>query len=59
MDPLPGGQTVHTCNQEADGSGLLKGGADTSANTYVHDLFHEDAQVRYLLCQLKYLRDSQ
>ncbi|XP_053183962.1 solute carrier family 12 member 8 isoform X2 [Scomber japonicus] len=44
MDPLPAGQTVHTCNQEADGSGLLKGGVDTSANTYVHDLFHEDAQ---------------
>ncbi|XP_062287473.1 solute carrier family 12 member 8 isoform X2 [Scomber scombrus] len=44
MDPLPVGRTVHTCDQEADGAGLLKGGADTNANTYVHDLFHEDAQ---------------
>nr|XP_046260924.1 solute carrier family 12 member 8 isoform X2 [Scatophagus argus] len=41
METLPVGWTVHTCDQEGDGAGLLKG-ADT--NTHVHDLFHEDAQ---------------
>lgn len=37
---------MHTCDQEGDGAGLLKGGvADTNTNAHVHDLFHEDAQV--------------
>lgn len=56
METLPIGWTVHTCDQEGDGTGLLvKGGiADINTNTHVHDLFHEDAQVG---CQLKYLSD--
>ncbi|KAM9347333.1 solute carrier family 12 member 8 [Symphorus nematophorus] len=45
METLPIGWTVHTCDQEGDGTGLLKEGAqDTDTNTHVHDLFHEDAQ---------------
>ncbi|XP_051259909.1 solute carrier family 12 member 8 isoform X2 [Dicentrarchus labrax] len=45
METLPIGWTVHTCDQEGDGAGLLNGGVpDTSTNTHVHDLFHEDAQ---------------
>lgn len=47
MDILPIGYTVHTCDQQGDGAGLLKGGdADNNTNAHVHDLFHEDAQVR-------------
>lgn len=54
MESLPVGWTVHTCDLEGDGAGLLKGGvADTNTNTHVHDLFHEDAQVGCL--QLEYL----
>ncbi|XP_070694142.1 solute carrier family 12 member 8 [Pempheris klunzingeri] len=45
METLPVGWTVHTCDQEGAGAGLLKGAvADSNANTHVHDLFHEDAQ---------------
>eukprot|EP00064_Thunnus_orientalis_P008528 superscaffoldBa00001020_g8551 len=44
MDTLPVGWTVHTCDQEVYGAGLLKGAADNNTNTHVHDLFHEDAQ---------------
>lgn len=48
METLPVGWTVHTCDHEGDGAELLKGGsADVNANTHVHDLFHEDAQVRH------------
>lgn len=50
MDTLPVGWTVQTCDQQVDGAELMKGGADTNTNTHVHDLFHEDAQVRCLLC---------
>lgn len=50
MDTLPIGWTVHTCDQEGDVAGLLKDRVpDTSTNTHVHDLFHEDAQVGSLL----------
>ena len=46
MDTLPIGWTVHTCDPEGDGAGLLEEGVqDTNTNTHVHDLFHEDAQV--------------
>ncbi|XP_044072858.1 solute carrier family 12 member 8 isoform X2 [Siniperca chuatsi] len=45
METLPIGWTVHTCDREGDGAGLLKGGvADDNTSTHVHDLFHEDAQ---------------
>ncbi|KAM4558622.1 solute carrier family 12 member 8 [Odontesthes bonariensis] len=45
METLPIGWTVHTWDQERDGTKLLKGGsAVTNTNTHVHDLFHEDAQ---------------
>ncbi|XP_040913477.1 solute carrier family 12 member 8 isoform X2 [Toxotes jaculatrix] len=45
MDTLPLGWTVHTDDHKEDGAGQLKGGlADTSTDTHVHDLFHEDAQ---------------
>lgn len=45
METFPIGWTVHTCDQERDGAGLLKeGSADTKTNTHVLDLFHEDAQ---------------
>uniref|UniRef100_UPI0037E81809 solute carrier family 12 member 8 n=1 Tax=Semicossyphus pulcher TaxID=241346 RepID=UPI0037E81809 len=45
METVPIVWTVHTCDQEGDGTGLLNGGAyDTNTNTHVHDLFHEDAQ---------------
>ncbi|KAM6934929.1 solute carrier family 12 member 8 [Xenentodon cancila] len=43
MDTLPVGWTVHTSDQDADGTKLLKGGS-TDTMTHVHDLFHEDAQ---------------
>ena len=47
MDALPFGWTVQRGDQGGDGAGLLTGGdADTSTSTHVHDLFHEDAQVR-------------
>lgn len=50
METLPIGWTEHTCDQEGDGAGLLKGGVpDNNTNTHVYDLFHEDAQVGYLL----------
>lgn len=46
MESLPVGWTLHTCDQEGDRSGLLRGAdPDTSAVTHVCDLFHEDAQV--------------
>ncbi|KAM4561662.1 solute carrier family 12 member 8 [Fundulus diaphanus] len=41
MGTLPVGWHVHTCSQEGDGTKLLK---ERSADTHVHDLFHEDAQ---------------
>lgn len=44
METLPLSWTVHTCDQEGDGAGLLKGGVPDT-NTRVCDLFHEDAQV--------------
>lgn len=38
---------MHTGDQEGDGTGLLEGVLlDTNTNTHVHELFHEDAQVR-------------
>ncbi|XP_056896097.1 solute carrier family 12 member 8 isoform X1 [Takifugu flavidus] len=45
MESLPVGWTLHTCDQEGDRSGLLRGAdPDISAVTHVCDLFHEDAQ---------------
>ncbi|XP_061649033.1 solute carrier family 12 member 8 isoform X2 [Phyllopteryx taeniolatus] len=44
MESLPVGWTVHACDQEGDGAGLLKGGNSGSTNPHEHDLFHEDAQ---------------
>lgn len=52
MDTLPVGWTLHTCDQEGDRSGLLRGAdPDISAVTHVCDLFHEDAQVGIRLHQ--------
>ncbi|KAK5861287.1 hypothetical protein PBY51_022695 [Eleginops maclovinus] len=50
METLPVGWTVHTCEPEGDGAGLLKGGV-TDTNSHVHDLFHEDAQGLQLSSQ--------
>ncbi|XP_060910176.1 solute carrier family 12 member 8 isoform X1 [Labrus mixtus] len=45
METVPIGWTVHSYDQQGDGTGLLNGEAhDTKANTHVQDLFHEDAQ---------------
>lgn len=57
METLPVGWTVHTGDQKGDGAQLLNGGVtDSNTNTHVHDLFHEDAQVRCV--PLKYFPDS-
>lgn len=46
MERLPVGWTLHTCEQEGDRTGLLRGAEPgISAAAYVCDLFHEDAQV--------------
>lgn len=50
MDSLPVGWSVFSQDQEGDGAELLNGATAATAaggtNAHIHDLFHEDAQVR-------------